>query len=70
MCATFEYGWWAIMATQTPVTLAIIVIALWGSTYHGSACQRINPVGCRRGAVEEGELTRRVLGRIGTKDTA
>ncbi len=60
-----DLPWAAIVLTQLPVTALLIGQTVLGRNYHGIACERINPVGYRTGALSEGAFTRGVLRRLG-----
>ena len=49
------------LSIQTAITLVLIVQCLFGRSYHGIACAKINPSHYREGAVSEGAFTRKVL---------
>ncbi len=45
----WEFSVIRVFLTQAPFTLAVIAHTLRDPRYHGIACERINPDGCRRG---------------------
>ena len=62
---TDHLTWARLMATQLVVTCVLIASCVWSRSYHGIACEYINPLGYHDGALGEGAFTRRVLKWIG-----